>query len=446
VITEANGAFAAHLAALARVPDPEDRAVKGLLTAVVHDWSLLAAARTPTFELDGAVLWVRGTAVPLPAPWRAALAGLDGALRAHGVGGARLVGPVDSASVLALLRGARAVPQGAPREVLQQWVTTHGGSAVSLLPPRPAMARDGRDTLRAVFQAWTALGLAAEPSEPGLDSRTEPAEAHPDAVRLSGAGGLPASPTLEAAVRALVDRGLQDPRTLPVVLAFAGPRSQQRPLAVATLALILGIRLGLPRGALADLALAALEVASLPPAPDLDTVARRIAARATDHLGRADARVVLTLWGAGAAADRAPTRHLPLFGRIVALADDADALLRADGQGRLLPDEAIARLQAHAGRRHDGALVDALVSCLGRYPVGSVIVLDSGEVAVVCRAPASAEQVGRPVVRVVVDRGGAILGGGPFVDLAQPARSRARIVATVDPARLGLSVADAVLG
>ncbi|MES2642542.1 MAG: hypothetical protein V4850_23865 [Myxococcota bacterium] len=424
-MTDPNGAFAAHLAALARAPDPEDRAVKGLLTAVVQDWSLLAAARTPSFELDGAVLWVRGVAVPLPAPWRAALAGLDGALRAHGVGGARLVGPVDSASVLALLRGARAVPQGAPREVLQQWVTTHGGSAVSLLPPRPAMARDGRDTLRAVFQAWTTLGVAAEHSP---------------------AGELPATPTVEAAVRALVDRGLQDPRTLPVVLAFAGPRSQQRPLAVATLALILGIRLGLPRGALSDLVLAALEVASLPPAPDLDTVARRIAARATDHLGRTDARVVLTLWGAGAAADRAPARHLPLFGRIVALADDADALLRADGQGRLLPDEAIARLQAHAGRRHDGALVDALVSCLGRYPVGSVIVLDSGEVAVVCRAPASAEQVGRPVVRVVVDRSGAMLGGGPFVDLAQPARSRARIVATVDPARLGLSVADAVLG
>lgn len=424
-MTEPNVAFAAHLAALARLPDPEDRAARGLLASVVQDWSLLASSRAPSFELDGATLWVRGVAVPLLPTWRTALAGLDNALRDHGVGGARLIGPVDRATVLALLRGPRAVPQAAPREALQQWVTTHGGSALSLLPPRPAMARDGRDALRSVFQAWTALDAAAAPDS---------------------TGGPPPTPGVKAALRNLVDRGLQEPRTLPVVLAFAGPRSQHRPIAVATLALILGIRLGLPRAALADLALAALEVASLPLAPDWDTIARRIAARATGHLGRSDARVVLTLWGAGAAADRAPTRHLPLFGRIVALADDADALLRADGQGRLLPDEAIARLQAHAGRRHDSALVDALVSCLGRYPVGSVIVLDSGEVAVVCRAPASAGQVGRPVVRVVVDRSGAILGGGPFVDLAQPARARARIIATVDPGRLGLSVADAVLG
>jgi hypothetical protein len=73
-------------------------------------------------------------------------------------------------------------------------------------------------------------------------------------------------------------------------------------------------------------------------------------------------------------------------------------------------------------------------------------VLDSGEVGIVCRPPASGDQVARPVVRVVVDRAGALLGGGPVLDLAQPARARARIIATVDPVRLGLSVADAVLG
>ncbi|MDP2306870.1 MAG: hypothetical protein Q8P18_12675 [Pseudomonadota bacterium] len=420
-----NVAFAAHLAALARVPDPEDRAVKGLLTAVVQDWSLLANSRAPSFELDGGTLWVRGAAVPLGAVWRAALASLEAALRDHGVGGARLIGPADRTTVLAFLRGARTASSGAPREALQRWVTAHGGGALSLLPPRPATARDGRDALRAAFQAWATLDTVAGPS------RSEEA--------------LP-TPALKAAVRALVDRGLHEPRALPVVLAFAGPRAQRRAIAVATLALTLGIRLGLPRGALADLTLAALEVASLPPSPDWDAIARRIAARATGHLGRSEVRLVQALWGAGPPTERAPTRHLPLFARIVALADEADALLRADGQGRLLPDEAIARLQAHAGRRHDGALVDALVSCLGRYPVGSAIVLDSGEVAIVCRAPASADQVGRPVVRVVVDRGGAILGGGPFLDLAQPARSRARIIATVDPNRLGVSVADAVLG
>ncbi|MDP2312496.1 MAG: hypothetical protein Q8P41_06285, partial [Pseudomonadota bacterium] len=245
----------------------------------------------------------------------------------------------------------------------------------------------------------------------------------------------------------LVDRGVQEPRALPVVLPFMGPRSRRRPVAVATLALVLGLRLGLPRGALADLVLAALAATALPPGADPETVARAIAGRArSGRLCQTDARVVLTLWGLGASADRTSGRHPHLYARIVSLVDEADGMLRADGPDRLLPDEAIARLQAHAARRHDSALVEALVSCVGRYPVGSTLVLDSGEVAVVCRAPATPAHVARPVVRVVVDRAGVILGGGPLVDLALPARAQARIIATVDPTRLDIPLAEAVLG
>lgn len=429
-MTDPNVAFAAHLDALARVPDPEARCVKGLLTAVVQDWSLLAVSGTPTFECDGATLWVRGSAVPLAPARRAGLNALEAALREHGVGGAQLTGPIDRVAVLALLRSVRSVPNAAPREALQHWLSTHGGRALILLPPRPAANRDGRDALRAVFAAWAALDAAAEPS---------------------ASGGT--TPALEAAVRGLVDCGLDDPRVLPVLLAFSGAL-QHRALTMATLSLVLGIRLGLPRGALADLTLSALEVAFLPANPDSHSIARRIAARATGHLGLTDARVTLSLWGAAStpAHDRPRSPSGSLFERIVALAGDADSLLRSDGlvhaqgQGPLLPDEAMARLQAQAGRRHDPGLVDALVSCLGRYPVGSAVLLDNGEIALVCRAPGSAEQVGRPTVRVVVDRTGIVLGGSPLIDLSQPARARTRILATLDPARLGLSVADAVLG
>ncbi|MDP2315911.1 MAG: hypothetical protein Q8P41_23650, partial [Pseudomonadota bacterium] len=166
--------FAAHLAALAGVPDPQDRSAARLLEAVAHDWAALPMAPTPSFELDGATMWVGGSAVALRPPWRAALAGLEGALRAHGVGGARLVGPVDRGTVVALLRGARALPPSAPREELQRWVLGHGGAALQLLAPRAVLARDGRAALRPVLEAWAAFAAAAESptathgADPGL--------------------------------------------------------------------------------------------------------------------------------------------------------------------------------------------------------------------------------------------------------------------------------------
>ncbi len=405
-------AFAAHLAALARVPDPEDRAATRLLGAVVLDWTQLALTSDPRFELDGSTLWMGNTAVPLPAPWREALRGLEGALRAHGVGGVRLVGPVDRGAVLALLRGARALPPSAPRDELQRWVAGHGGAAVQLLPPRPAMAREPRGALLAAVRTWSAFAAASEGDRAAL------------------AGPL----------RALVERVESDARALPVVLAFAGPRPHRRGACVATLALLVGARLGLGRAGLADLATAALDAATLPPVVDADAVARLVERRVPGRLGRTDARSVATLWGLR--PER--SRHPHLFARIVALAEDFDATARGDGPRRAAPDEAVTRLQA--SHRHDAALVNLLVGAIGRWPVGTSVLLDTGEVAVVCRPPATHEQAARPVVRVVVDRTGALLAGGPLVDLAAPEKSRARVLASVDAERLGIDVARAVLG
>jgi hypothetical protein len=416
-------AFAAHLAALARAPEPDDRVVSRVLGDVVQDWTALAASATPTFELDGATLWVGTTAVALPSSWRDALAPLEAALRSHGVGGVQIGAPVDRGTVRALLRGVRALPAHAQREELQRWLLAHGGASLSLMTPRPPTGHDARAALRPVFEAWATFAGAAD--RPLSDPH--------------------AAPPLKAALRSLVDRARQEPRALPVVLALAGPGASRRAVAVVTLALIVGLRLGLPRAALFDLALTALEVAHLPPGFDAEEAARVAARRATRGVGQTDARVLCTLWGLSADTGRgAGWPHL--FGRIVSLALQAEGLLRGDDPARLLPDEAVARLQSEVGRAHDGALVEALVSSIGRYPVGSTLVLDSGEVGIVCRPPASGDQVARPVVRVVVDRAGALLGGGPVLDLAQPARARARIIATVDPVRLGLSVADAVLG
>jgi len=416
-------AFAAHLAALARAVEPEDRAETRALTDVVSDWATLAASDTPSFEFDGSSFWVGATAVALPSAWRDALAPLEASLRGHGVGGVKLSGPIDRGTVLALLRGLRALQPHAPREELERWVVAHGGAALSFTAPRPLHALDPREALRPCLEAWATFAGAAE--RPLSDSH--------------------AVAPLEAAIRALVDRAREEPRALPMVLALAEGGARRRTACVVTLALILGLRLGLPCAALFDLALVALEASQLTPGFTSDDVGRVVARRAGRGVGQTEARVACTLWGLASDSGVGP-RGLHLFGRVTTLAIHAERLLRDEGPTRLLPDEAIARLQTQVGRAHDPALVEALVSSLGRYPVGSTIVLEGGEVGVVCRPPASGDQVARPLLRVVVDRTGALLGGGPVLDLAQPARARARIIATVDPARLGIRVAEALLG
>jgi hypothetical protein len=417
-------AFAARLAALARMPDPEDRRAVRLLAAVVQDWALLSAYPAPTFELEGNTLRVGPTVVALPPPLRNALGSLEGALRAHGAAGVRLVGPVDRGAVLAFLRGARALPASAPFEELQRWVSGHGGASLQLLPARPPLARDPRAGLLPTLTAWGALTAAMEEA---TEEREPP---------------LP----VQRALRALIDEAKADPRALPTLLPFVATGTERRAASLVLLALALGVRLGLERQALADLGLAALDLAGLPEESDPAGSARAIGRRLGPTLGLTAARRLQAFGGLRVLADRPAGRHPHLFTRILALCAELEQLTRPGGAHRVLPDEAVARLQGQAGRRHDPLLVQVLIGVIGRYPVGSVVVLDTGEVGVVCRPPAASDQAARPVVRVVVDRAGTVLGGGPVLDLAQAPRARTRIIATVDPARLGIAVAPAVFG
>ena len=310
-MSSANASFAAHLAALGRLPDPEDRGALRVLGAVVQDWTWLASTSAPSFELDGGSLWIGGESFGLPAPWREALAPLEAALRAHGVGGVRLIGPVDRGSALALLRGARALPPTAPRDELQRWVTGHGGPTLQLLAPRPATARDPRAGLATSLRAWSRVAAAAE-------------------------GGVAAR---RDALQGLVERVGTDPKSVPPVLAVIGMRPAAEAPAVATLAILVGARIGLARDALVDLGLAALEISqNSPGSPE-------------GVLGRSQARRLLARWG-----QHGDRRHAHLFARICSVAEEADELLR--GPAHLLPSDAMARLEFST--RPDQELVAAL--------------------------------------------------------------------------------------
>jgi HD-GYP domain-containing protein (c-di-GMP phosphodiesterase class II) len=91
--------------------------------------------------------------------------------------------------------------------------------------------------------------------------------------------------------------------------------------------------------------------------------------------------------------------------RLVAVADSFDALTSKRSYRK--PEErrqALSLLQAGAGRSYDPRIVRTFVRLLGVFPMGSLVQLSAGEIAVVVRN--HERMLARPTVRVVLDRHG----------------------------------------
>lgn len=81
-------------------------------------------------------------------------------------------------------------------------------------------------------------------------------------------------------------------------------------------------------------------------------------------------------------------RHIAdqdFYARIVAISESYDALASARSytEGTRSPDYAVRTLLEKAGTEFDPVLVKFFVSMMGIYPIGSMVVLDSGEVGIV---------------------------------------------------------------
>lgn len=134
-------------------------------------------------------------------------------------------------------------------------------------------------------------------------------------------------------------------------------------------------------------------------------------------------------------------RSPSLAARIVAVADCFDAVTskrsyRKPEEGR----QALSLLQAGAGRSFDPRVVRTFVRMVGIFPVGSMVELASGQVAVVVRN--HERLLARPIVRLVLDaRGNA---ADPVeLDLAETGpddRFRHTVVRSVDPLEVGVDM------
>jgi HD-GYP domain-containing protein (c-di-GMP phosphodiesterase class II) len=75
---------------------------------------------------------------------------------------------------------------------------------------------------------------------------------------------------------------------------------------------------------------------------------------------------------------------IPVFGRIAGIIDSYDAMISDRPYSNAVSSfEAIRDLQAQAGKFYQAELVDHFIKAIGVFPVGTIVELNSGEVAVV---------------------------------------------------------------
>ncbi|HEU0076368.1 MAG TPA: HD domain-containing phosphohydrolase, partial [Longimicrobiaceae bacterium] len=138
-------------------------------------------------------------------------------------------------------------------------------------------------------------------------------------------------------------------------------------------------------------------------------------------------------------------RDPTLFPRIVAVADAFDAATtKRSYQQPWLPDKALQELRDNPHRGMDPLLVKAFIAMTGIYPVGSVVVLDTYEMAVVTAPNPRPEALNEPIVRIVFDSMGQPVDPPVEVDLfaPEPGAPRRTIIKTTDPERYGINVGD----
>ena len=114
-----------------------------------------------------------------------------------------------------------------------------------------------------------------------------------------------------------------------------------------------------------------------------------------------------------------------------------------------LPDAVLKEMRDNPERGFDPLLVKAFVSLTGIYPVGSVVILDSYELAVVVAPSTKPESYHQPVVKVIYDDLGIPVDPPRLVDLTdtdpatgEPVRT---IIKTTDPEKYGIRVRDYVV-
>jgi hypothetical protein len=308
-------------------------------------------------------------------------------------------------------------------------------------------------TLKAeAFGAVRVAALGSASDEMGLTSATIDARQHllksyarlvilaKEAVSRVQSGAGPFLPQARRVVQALIDASKDHESLLLGLTRFPGFRGDLASLhaAVAAHCLAMGRRLGLSKVALVDVVLAALvhELGFVhPKAKPTDDPESQRPALLSMAAALADGVRPETAWhGAAAFETSLPAWHRDLLrpgalGRLIAVPSAFEHLTSPQPPHQpATPDQALRMLMDQAGVRFDPHVVTLFVSVVGIHPIGSMVKLSDGSIAVVIDVPADPARAARPIVRVVSGTSGA---GSYVLDLAND--SERSIVGPADP-------------
>lgn len=140
---------------------------------------------------------------------------------------------------------------------------------------------------------------------------------------------------------------------------------------------------------------------------------------------------------------------LGVLGAMAGIVDTFDALtVKRPYAEAMSPSNALNLLFRMRGRTFHPQLVEQFIRCVGYFPVGSVVELNSGEVGVVVAQ--NTEQRLQPKVMVVRDAQGQPLNPQKFLNLAKLPKATAdepyRIRRTLEFGRAGVSISEVVPG
>lgn len=140
-------------------------------------------------------------------------------------------------------------------------------------------------------------------------------------------------------------------------------------------------------------------------------------------------------------------RELNFYSRVVAICDAYDAMTTERVyQKAKLPNAALRILLDEGGRKFDPLLVKAFINTVGIYPVGSLVRLTTGDLAIVSEVSPNPELLYLPIVIVLKNDNGSIVSNGTLNLCREVEKGRALgIVNALDPVQYRINISHYLL-
>ncbi len=359
------------------------------------------------------------------------------------------------------------------RKFVEAWNAANTKSETPLEDFRAKIAERGVETI--TLDAWQAqkVDVSEQNRSPSIESFFRNVNILNDVDTAIAENRKLNVRKAKRAIQGMVDQIQEDEHTVLAMVAVKNLADYlvNHSVNVSILAMVLGHRIGIPKKALGDLGLAALfhdlgmtkipdgirsktrqltdaEWASIKRHPlegakvllgsdrIVDVVVRSMQAAFGHHM-RHDRSGYPRLQGSEG-------KPVSIFTEIVSLCDVYDAMTssRPYRKRPLAPHQALQMLLKEAGSFYDAVLVKSFVNTLGIFPVGSLVLLNTGEVGTVHRPNIDPALMHRPKIKIFSDPSGTAI--NRIVDLSEKnprtGEFRREIARILDPKEVDLDV------